>query len=246
MVANCLSRPPDVLSLPRSTKVPSGSLAAPVAQDGSPGASSSVAVVTPGPVLDMAELARAQDGCQETQELHAKLAAQDVLISGHKIWCNSSLGVLRPLVLVSMQCLVFNRVHSLAHPGICATRRMLTSRFVWTSGSSDVNTWCRECQQCARAKIQPQERAAVDAIPVPLHKFSHMHMDLVGPWPRTAEGHTHLLTIVDRTTRWAEAIPLQSTTAQVVAVLVLFFVHPGVGSQQCVGISTQKTANDRI
>ena len=180
MVANCLSRPPDVLSLPRSTKVPSGSLAAPVAQDGSPGASSSVAVVTPGPVLDMAELARAQDGCQETQELHAKLAAQDVLISSHKIWCNSSLGVLRPLVLVSMQCLVFNSVHSLAHPGICATRRMLTSRFVWTSCSSDVNTWCRECQQCARAKIQPQERAVVDAIPVPLHNFSHVHVDLSG------------------------------------------------------------------
>ena len=44
-----------------------------------------------------------------------------------------------------------------------------------------------------------------------------MHVDLVGPWPQTAEGHTHLLTVVDRTTRWAEAIPLQSTTAQVVA-----------------------------
>ena len=64
----------------------------------------------------------------------------------------------------------------------------------------------------------------MDAIPVPLHKFSHVHMDLVGPLPRTAEGHTHLLTIVDRTTRWAEAIPLQSTTAQVVAVLVLLFI----------------------
>ena len=93
-MANCLSRPPDVLSLPRSTKVPSGSLAAPVAQDGSPGASSSVAVVTPGPVLDMAELAHAQKGCQETQGLRAKLAAQDMLISSHKIWCDNSLGVL--------------------------------------------------------------------------------------------------------------------------------------------------------
>ena len=52
---------------------------------------------------------------------------------------------------------------------------------------------------------------------VPLHKFSHVHVDLVGPWPRTVQGHTHLLTVVDQTTRWAEAIPLQSTTAQVVA-----------------------------
>ena len=57
----------------------------------------------------------------------------------------------------------------------------------------------------------------MDPIPVPLHKFSHVHVDLVGPWPRTAEGHTSLLTVVDRTTRWAEAIPLQSTTAQMVA-----------------------------
>ena len=83
---------------------------------------------------------------------------------------------------VSMRRLVFNNVHSLAHPGICAKRCMLTSRFVWASCSADVNTWCRECQQCACAKIQLQERAAVDAIPVPLHKFSHVHMDLVGLW----------------------------------------------------------------
>ena len=88
----------------------------------------------------MAELARAQDACQETQQLRAKLAAQDVLISGHKIWCDTSTGVMRPLVPVSLRRLVFNSVHSLAHPGIRATRRMLTSRYVWTSCSSDVNT----------------------------------------------------------------------------------------------------------
>ena len=42
-------------------------------------------------------------------------------------------------------------------------------------------------------------------------------MDLVEPWPRKAEGHTHLLSVVNRTTRWAKAIPLRSTTAQMVA-----------------------------
>ena len=89
VVADCLSRPPEELSLPRSThvaslKVPSGSLAAPVAQAGSPGACT-VAVVTPGPVLDMVELACAQESCVETQQLRAQLNAQDVLISGHKI-----------------------------------------------------------------------------------------------------------------------------------------------------------------
>ena len=129
VVADCLSRPPEELSLPRSThvasvKVPSGSLAVPVARDGSPGAYN-VAVVTPGPVLDMAELARAQENCVETQQLRAKLDAQNVLVSSHTIWCDLSRGVMRPLVPVTMLRLVFNSVHSLAHPGIHATRCML-------------------------------------------------------------------------------------------------------------------------
>ena len=115
-------------------KGPLGSLATPVAQDGSPGAST-VAMVTPRPVLDMAELARAQESSQEMQELHAKRATQDVLMSRHKIWS-----------AISMRCLVFKSVHSLAHLCISVTRRMLTSRFVLNSCSSDVNTWCQECQ----------------------------------------------------------------------------------------------------
>ena len=95
VVADCLSRPPEELSLPRSTHVvsvkPAGSLATPVARDESPGAST-VAVVSPGLVLDMAELACAQEGCQETHKLRAKLTAQDMLIHGHKIWCDEAAG----------------------------------------------------------------------------------------------------------------------------------------------------------
>ena len=48
-----------------------------------------IAVVKPGPVLDMVELARAQEGFQEMQQLRAKLDAQHMLVSGHRIWCAS-------------------------------------------------------------------------------------------------------------------------------------------------------------
>ena len=43
---------------------------------------------------------------------------------------------------------------------------------------------------------------------------------LVGPFP-TVSGHTHLLTCVDRFTCWPQAIPLTSTTTDVVATLSL-------------------------
>ena len=39
-----------------------------------------------------------------------------------------------------------------------------------------------------------------------------MHVDLVGPWP-ASKVYTHLLTVIDRFTRWPEAIPLAQTDA---------------------------------
>ena len=35
--------------------------------------------------------------------------------------------------------------------------------------------------------------------------------------PVTAEGHTHLLTLVDQLTRWPEAVPMRSTSAEACA-----------------------------
>ena len=43
-----------------------------------------------------------------------------------------------------------------------------------------------------------------------------MHIDLVGPLPPSG-GHTHILTIMDRSTRWPEAVPVSDTSARAVA-----------------------------
>ena len=43
-----------------------------------------------------------------------------------------------------------------------------------------------------------------------------VHVDLVGPLPVSA-GYTHIFTIIDRSTRWPEAVPMRSTTAEACA-----------------------------
>ena len=147
-------------------------------------------------------LARAQLACQETQQLRDSLDMQVVGLNGQELLCDQSAGVLRPVVHVGWREAVFKSVHGLAHHGIRTTRRMVTSRYVWPSCASDMAKWCRDCQQCAHGKITQQEHTAVEAIPVPARRFSHVHVDLVGPLATSSQGHTYFLTNLDRTTRW--------------------------------------------
>ena len=127
--------------------------------------------------------------------------------------CDVSTGVPRPLVPTPMQPVVFSAVHNLAHPGIRATRRLITGRFVWSKMAAIITAWCRDCQGCARGKIHKHVHTPVQAFATPSRRFAHLHVDLVGPLPASQEGYTHIFTVIDRTTRWPEAILLRSTTA---------------------------------
>ncbi len=52
--------------------------------------------------------------------------------------------------------------------------------------------------------IQTKSTPALIAIPSRL--FSHVHADLVGPLPPSAAGHSYLFIMIDRHTRWIEAV----------------------------------------
>ena len=56
-------------------------------------------------------------------------------------------------------------------------------------------------------------KSPVPSIPVPGRRFSHFYLDLVGPLP-LSQGYNYILTLIYRTLRWPEAIPLSSITAE--------------------------------
>ena len=68
-------------------------------------------------------------------------------------------------------------------------------------------------------------------IPIPSvgEPFREVVVDVVGPLPRTRGGHEYILTMVDRMSRFPEAVPLRSIRGEkVVEVLIGFFTRFGI------------------
>ena len=112
---------------------------------------------------------------------------------------------------------VMQQVHNLAHPGIRGTRRLAKKAFLWPSMSADIKQFVDSCDNCHKAKILKHTSTPLQPIPVPSRRFSFLHLDIVGPLPCSeAGGARYFLSIIDRTSRWFEVIPLSNIEAKTV------------------------------
>lgn len=77
--------------------------------------------------------------------------------------------------------------------------------------------YCRSCKACQLT--QPKGKPGPPMIPMPLvdKPLKWIGLDVIGPVAKSAGSHTHILIIIDYTTRYQEAIPLQSMTTKILA-----------------------------
>ncbi len=148
-VADTLSRPPamavSAASKPGGVNEPSGSL--PASAAGCP----LLSVAAAPAMVDYSWLAQEQRSCAATQAAatSSSLTVRPFEVEGIPLLCDVSSGAVRPLVALPCRRAVFLAIHSIAHPGVRASRRLLASRFVWPGMAADIAAWCRECQDCA-------------------------------------------------------------------------------------------------
>ena len=166
--------------------------------------------------IDFQDMARVQ---KDSDVLHqylgtTGLSLADIPIDDHgsTVLCDVSRGHPRPIVPFRYRQQVFDALHGLSHPGIRTTKKIISAKYVWYGMNKDVTAWAAQCQACQLSKTDRHTRAPLELFTVPTKRFSHLHIDIVGPLP-PSQGFTHLLTIVDRTTRWPEAIPLKETAS---------------------------------
>jgi len=168
----------------------------------------------PNDQVDLSTLAAAQATCPEVTSWKERPDVRILEIGRVPLVCVCSGGLIRPVVPLSCRRDIFASVHQLAHAGTRATTRMISARFAWPKLSADVKKWCSECAACARAKVTTQPTSPVESVPIPAGRFSHVHVDIVGPLPATSSGSSYLFTMVDRATRWPEAVPLKGISAR--------------------------------
>jgi hypothetical protein len=73
----------------------------------------------------------------------------------------------RPFVPSPLRRQVFNSLHSLGHPGIKATAKLVSQHFVWSAIQKDSCTLARVCQPCQRSKVSRHIITPFGDIPLP-------------------------------------------------------------------------------
>ena len=117
------------------------------------------------------------------------------------------------------------------HRGIQLTQEKLLRHFWWPGIMDNVKEYCRTCHVCQKVGKPGQHPTPALLQPVTAigQAFEHIIVDCVGPTPKTKCGNEYLLTIIDKATRFREAIPLRNIkTPTIVKALTNYFTKFGL------------------
>ena len=166
-------------------------------------------------------LAEREEVCGRNGEVIKYETSRDIL---YRIVKNSEGEVVARQVILPEP--LRQRVMKIAHESLLAghvgakkTTERIISSFHWPGLGADVRRFCRSCDVCQRTvKKGSVGKAPLGKMPLIDRPFQRVALDLVGPiHPPSEEGHRYLLTLVDYATRYPEAVPLKTCTAETVA-----------------------------
>ncbi|MCG7869896.1 MAG: DDE-type integrase/transposase/recombinase, partial [Candidatus Thiodiazotropha taylori] len=106
---------------------------------------------------------------------------------------------------------------SSGHQGEDRTKARLREKFFWFGLGKDVTHYVATCSTCNQNK----KTTVYGRVPMQEYQagapMERVHLDFLGPLPKTPRGNEHVLMMVDQFTKWVECVPLPSQTAEVTA-----------------------------
>ncbi|GFN77110.1 hypothetical protein PoB_000361600 [Plakobranchus ocellatus] len=110
-----------------------------------------------------------------------------------------------------------NDVPNAGHQGVNRTEEIL-QKYWWYHCRSHIKRYVNTCAICNSMK---KRATPAPKYPLTLYHTScpmeRVHLDFLGPLPKTKPGNEYVLMIMDQFTKWVERFPLPSQTAEVTA-----------------------------
>ena len=98
------------------------------------------------------------------------------------------------------------------------TLSRLKRKYYWPTMAEDTKKWCKSCTLClTRKDTNKITKVPLKPIPPPAAPMEMTAMDILGPFPETADGNKYILVFSDYFTRWPEAFAIKNQTAEVIA-----------------------------
>ena len=107
------------------------------------------------------------------------------------------------------------------HPGVTKTIKKIQKIFDWPYLHLDVRTYIKGCLTCQRNKSGMERKQGLMHVHPERLPFEVIHVDLWGPIEDENGEKVHILSIIDRATRWAEAVIVENKKSEVVLSALL-------------------------
>jgi hypothetical protein len=132
------------------------------------------------------------------------------------------------------------------HLGTKKTLDRITSNFYWPGIQGDVTRYCQSCDACQRTFPKGKvTKVPLEKMPLIDTPFDRVAVDLVGPIsPVSDQGNRYILTLVDYSSRYPDAVALKNIDTQSVAEAMLeMFSRFGIPREILSDMGTQFTSN---
>ena len=138
--------------------------------------------------ISMDKFAKAQKTCLDVKKLinsSSLTCSSRHLPSGLTLHTKMSTGKPRIIVPAKLSERVIQQLHKLHHPGVQATKRLMSSNYIWRRVADNMKAAVNNCHQCHLVKTPKHLQPPPGQLPTPARWFNSIHVDLVGPLPES-------------------------------------------------------------